>query len=100
MRVKPRRSLSNGEVDAFIAQRWRAGHSVSDIRFELDMRGTKLSRYRIRAGIRRYVEANSENSGVGKKRPTMDWTCVALAALQILVAVMLGRWLVWLIYRG
>ena len=98
MRVKHNPPRTNGEVDAFIAERWRAGHSASDIEDDLDLCGVSLHPRRILAGIRRHVEANSENAVSGKKLPALDATDIALAAMQVLTALMFCGWFVWALW--
>lgn len=93
MRVKHRPPRTNGEVDAFIAERWHAGDNAHGIKLELMWRGTKLSRERIMAGVKRHIDANSENAGFGKKRRSRGWMLIALPVLQALVAIMLCGWL-------
>lgn len=97
MRVKPR-PRTNADVDAFIAERWRAGDNARGIMLELMWRGTKLPRHRILAGVKRYVEANSENAGFGKKRQAWNATDIALAAMQLITALMFCGWVAWAIW--
>ena len=98
MRVKPRPPRTNAEVDAFIAERWRAGDNAHGIKLELMWRGTKLPRERILAGVKRHVDASSENARLGKKLPALDATDIAIAAMQGLTTLMFIGWVTWALW--
>jgi hypothetical protein len=60
--------MTNGDLDAFIVQRWRLEHTPPSIRLQLLMLGHRFDDKRIMAAIRRYVDDASENAKINREK--------------------------------